>query len=282
MQQHQEFSKALEQYVITAGSAAKAAQKLGIAPAHMSNLRNQRFDLVSDKMFRKISHDLGIKPSEWMVVDTKPLKTMKQHLLACKNHSMNMCIVAPAGSGKKESRNDLQAEVANVFVISCEDHWNKKNFLQEILKSMGVKYAGLTTHELVGAIADNLSKLESPLLILDEADKLRDEVLYFYITIYNRLEDRCGIAMLATDYLKKRITKGLALNRKGYQEIYSRIGRRFVEVNGPDAHDIAAVCVANGVSDQAEISQIVAHADGDMRRVKRRVLAYRLKGAAAA
>jgi transcriptional regulator with XRE-family HTH domain len=275
MRNNQPLKEALETYVSTAGSAAKAATKLGISSAQMSNIRNGRFDLVSDNLLRKISHDLGLKQAEWIVVDTKPLTEMKSYLEACKKLSMNLCICAPAGSGKKESRNLLQLEMANVFIVSCEEHWNKKNFLQELLSTMGIKYEGMTTHELVKLISDHLSKIDKPLLILDEADKLRDEILYFYITLYNRLEDRCGIAMLATDYLKKKILKGLALNRKGYQEIYSRIGRRFVEIAAPDANDIAKVCIANGVIDHREIERIAADSNGDMRRVRRHVLRVR-------
>lgn len=283
MRNHQSLKEALETFVSTAGSAAKAATKLGISSAQMSNIRNGRFDLVSDSLLRKISHDLGLKQAEWIVVDTKPLSEMKSYLATCKKLSLNMCICAPAGSGKKESRNELQLEMANVFMVSCEEHWNKKNFLQEILITMGLKYEGMTTHELVKVISDHLSKLDKPLLILDEADKLRDEVLYFYITLYNRLEDRCGIAMMATDYLKKKVLKGLALNRKGYQEIYSRIGRRFIEIAAPDAHDIAKVCLANGVNEHREIEKIVTDSNGDMRRVRRHVMRVReqhLKAAA--
>lgn len=71
----------------------------------------------------------------------------------------------------------------------------------------------------------------------------------------------------------------MRLNRKGYAEIFSRIGRKFVELPLLNSEDVAAVCVANGVSDAKAINGIVDEADGDLRRVKRSVWAM-LKGGA--
>ena len=79
--------------------------------------------------------------------------------------------------------------------------------------------------------------------------------------------------------LRARIEKGLRLNRKGYAEIFSRIGRKFVELPLLNSEDVAAVCVANGVSEAKAINGIVDEAEGDLRRVKRSVWA-KVKGGA--
>ncbi len=84
-----------------------------------------------------------------------------------------------------------------------------------------------------------MKRKESPLIVLDEADKLSDQVLYFFISLYKQLEDHCGIILTATSYLRARIEKGLRLNRKGYAEIFSRIGRKFVELPLHNSEDVA-------------------------------------------
>ena len=159
--------------------------------------------------------------------------------------------------------------------------WSAPNtgIAARLLQSMGEIYSGTTVADMMDAIVDTLKRKEAPLIVLDEADKLSDQVLYFFISLYNQLEGRCGIIMTATRYLRARIEKGLRLNRKGYAEIYSRIGRKFVELPLHNSEDVAAVCAANGVTDAKTINSIVDEADGDLRRVKRSVWA-KVKGGA--
>ena len=146
-----------------------------------------------------------------------------------------------------------------------------KQFLTELLQAMGVEATGSTVAEMMSEAILTLKRKATPIIILDEADKLSDQVLYFFISLYNKLEDHCGIIICATDYLKKRITRGVKANRKGYKEIYSRVGRKFIPMPVVNGEDIAAVCVANGITDRATIEEIIDDSECDLRRVKRRV-----------
>ena len=84
-------------------------------------------------------------------------------------------------------------------------------------------------------------------------------------------KDTVGIVLCATQYLKKRIERGANNNRKGYKEIYSRIGRKFIPMPVVNRGDIKAVCMANGLEDRREIERIIEDSDNDLRRVKRLV-----------
>lgn len=141
---------------------------------------------------------------------------------------------------------------------------------------MGGNSSGYTVGEMMDEIIKRLKTMENPLIIMDEADKLSDQVLYFFITLYNSLEDSCGIILCATDHLEKRIKKGLRLNKKGYQEIYSRIGRKFIELRGLGSRDIAMVCQANGITDKQQIKDVIEDSEYDLRRVKRKIHALKL------
>ena len=120
-------------------------------------------------------------------------------------------------------------------------------------------------------VLDGLKKKESPLIILDEFDKLNDSCWYLFITIYNELEDRCGIITLSTNYIEKRIRTGLRRNKKGYKEIWSRLGNTCIELSGVAMEDVEKVCLANGVSEPREIEDITAKACGDLRKAKKRI-----------
>ena len=174
-----------------------------------------------------------------------------------------------------EAIKSYAASNRNVYNLSCSEYWNRKHFMAELLQCMGIDSTGCTVPEMMSDIILALKKKETPLVVLDEADKLSDQVLYFFISLYNKLEDRVGIILCATDYLEKRIKKGVRTNRKGYKEIYSRVGRKFIPIQVVNSEDVAAVCIANGVTDPETINEIIDDCESDLRRVKRKVHAVK-------
>ena len=90
-------------------------------------------------------------------------------------------------------------------------------------------------------IEDAALSCAAPLIIFDELDKVKDDLLYFLITLYNRLEDQCGMVACGTEYLRKRIRAGYKHGDKGFEELYSRFGGRFI--NGPKVKHEEAVSI---------------------------------------
>lgn len=279
-EQKQQICEQLRAYVEQKGSGNKAAASMnGVSSATVSKVLSGKWDTISDDMWRSIAAQCGHKAEGWQLVETRAYKAMTFTLENAQRDSLVMAVIGEAGSGKTEAIKNYAAGGRNVYHLVCSEYWNRRTFMAKVLQSMGEIYSGTTVADMMDAIVDTLKRKESPLIVLDEADKLSDQVLYFFISLYNQLEGRCGIIMTATRYLRARIEKGLRLNRKGYAEIYSRIGRKFVELPLHNSEDVAAVCSANGVTDPKTINGIIDEADGDLRRVKRSVWA-KVKGGA--
>lgn len=279
-EQKQQISEQLRAYVEQKGSGNKAAASMnGVSSATVSKVLSGKWDTISDDMWRSIAAQCGHKAEGWQLVETRAYKAMTFTLENAQRDSLVMAVIGEAGSGKTEAIKNYAAGARNVYHLVCSEYWNRRTFMAKVLQSMGEIYSGTTVADMMDAIVDTLKRKETPLIVLDEADKLSDQVLYFFISLYNQLEGRCGIIMTATRYLRARIEKGLRLNRKGYAEIYSRIGRKFVELPLHNSEDVAAVCAANGITDAKTINSIIDEADGDLRRVKRSVWA-KVKGGA--
>ena len=277
-----QISEQLRAYCDQKGSQNKAAASLnGVSSATVSKILSRQWETIADDMWRSIAGQIGAgKTTEgWQLVPTRAYKTMTFTLESAQHDALVMGVIGEAGSGKTEAIKTYTAGGRNVYHLVCSEYWNRRTFMAKVLQTMGVTYSGSTVADMMDTIVDTLKRKESPLIVLDEADKLSDQVLYFFISLYNQLEGHCGIIMTATRYLKVRIEKGLRLNRKGYAEIYSRIGRKFVELPLLNSEDVAAVCVANGITEAKTINGIVDEADGDLRRVKRSVWA-KVKGGA--
>lgn len=266
------IAERLKQYSAQKGSNNKAANAIGVSPAIVSNMLTGKWELIAEAMWRRVAAQIGYKRKEWITVETTVYKRAMQVLQDAQEESACFAVVAEAGSGKSLALKAYEEENPETYVLSCSEYWNKKQFLMELLRVMGKAADGLTVGEMMEDAIRELKSKDYPLLVLDEADKLSDNVLYFFITLYNRLEDQCGIVLMATSFLQKRIEKGYRTNRRGYRELYSRVGRKFVRLGDTTDNDIAEVCMANGITDKAMIRTVVKECDGDLRRVRRMVM----------
>jgi len=266
----------LQEYIGKYESQNKAANSLkGVSAATISQMINGNWSLIKNEMWRNVAAQIGGGNSEaWQIVETAAKERLNGILTDAQQHSNVFAVTGNAGTGKSAAMK-LFSNRPNAYRLQCSEFWNRKIFLAELLSAMGCDYTGLTVAEMMYEAVKRLKQKEKPLLMLDEADKLSDQVLYFFITLYNELEDQCGIVLCATDHLKKRINKGIALNKKGYNEIYSRIGRKFIELQNLSFNDVVKVCGANGIEDTKLIQKVWVECDGDLRRVKRKIHALK-------
>ena len=265
----------LGEYCEMKGSQKRAATSLvGVSPATVTQIVTGKWELINEKMWRSIAAQIGVKQTRWNIVETRNYKALSEIFADAQENALVLAVCGEAGTGKSLTAAHYGAENPNVYVLACSEYWNRKTFLRELLRVMGKNPAGDTVGDMVDDVVMALKRRENPLIILDEADKLSDQVMFFFITFYNKLEDYCGIVLMATDYLEKKVRRGLRLNKKGYKEIYSRIGRRFMAMPGLSATDISDVCRANGVEGLREIETVKKDCEGDLRRVKRKCHAF--------
>ncbi len=261
-------------------SQAKAANSLqGItSPGTFNQIVNGKFENISDKMFLKIRAAIaGGRTDGWRICGTAAFKDVETFLSDAQQYHNVSWIVAPAGIGKTTAAFEYAKTHRNVFVLPCSEDMHKADFVDELAKKIGIRNEGLTVRATLTRIVDEVVKLDRPLLVFDEGDKLTDSVMYYFISLYNALEDKCGIVFLSTPYIQKRMAKGLKLDRKGYEELYSRIGRRFVPLSSITEYEVNAICRNNGLTEEKAIATVVKESgdykksqlEFDLRRVKK-------------
>lgn len=278
--QKKEIQAALNAYVGGFESQAKAVKLLkNISEATIINIRKNNWESVSDAMWTSLAKQIGITiKGKWNIVRIVPFVAMQALLDDAKEYSNVYALIATAGIGKTSTSKWYAYNRPNAYFLECAEYFNRKIFLSKLLGTMGQDASG-SVSEMMDRIVETMLRQEKPIIILGEADKLPDNVLYFFITLYNMLEGKCAIVLMATNFLKKKIDNGLRLNRKGYAEIYSRLGRKFVTIPPVTAEEVAQICIANGVHEQVKHVEIFNECDGDLRRVERAVHKHKLQAA---
>lgn len=273
-EQKQDIRERLREYVRRYPSQAKAVNSLkGTSPATVSVILNGKWESVSDDMWLKISSQLSGSP-DWRLCRTAAFDSLMLYMRDAMDEGSVIWVTGPAGTGKSTAASVFERENRNVFLLTCSEDMHKSDFIRELASRVGVRHTGMTVRETLMAVIDALVRMDSPLLVFDEGDKLTDTVLYYYISLYNALEGRCGMVFLSTNYMQERMRRGLASGRKGYDELDSRICRRFVPLDLISAAEVTAICEANGLTDRAAQETVRREAAGcgnDLRRVRKSV-----------
>ena len=266
---------------VAGGSQNKASKLLNkVSSAYISHVMKGEdgggWHHLSDDAWRRIQKQVGGDYSgEWNVIHTANYDKMQFFYAEARKYAMTFGIVSNAGYGKTASA--MEDGTKNTFHFKCNQYLNRKHFLIQLLQSMGKSDDGRTMQDIFEMIVDEITKMDHPLIILDEFDKLVDSVRYFFISLYNALEGKCGFVIFGAPNLQTEIVKGAAKNKKGYEEILSRIGGKFIVLDPPTEDDMRAVIHANGVTTHSSVTRIVNDSNNDYRRVRRLVHAEKKK-----
>lgn len=262
----------LRDYCTAQGGQNKAANTLkGVSAATISKILNGDWDTIAEGMWHNVSKQIGSSAEGWSLVSTSVYDELTELLECAQTDSQVMAIVGSAGCGKSATIRQYASTHDEVTAIVCSEYQNRTSWLSAVMEAMRLDPRGLSVAEKIGQIVRRLKRADKPLLILDEADKMSDQVLYFFVTLYNELEGHCGVVLCATQYLDKRLVRGLRSGRKGYEEVYSRIGRQCIQLSVLSPEDISLVCVANGITGERKVRKIADEAECDLRRVRRAV-----------
>lgn len=277
IQEKDRIRENLRVYVAKYPSQNKAVGSLkNTSVGTVSNIVNGKYENISDEMFRNIASQISsrTKESGWQIVETSAYQEIRYALDDAQHWRNVTWIVGEAGCGKTTTARLYTDENREVFYILCSEDMKKGDFVREIARKVGIKTDGHNIREIWSLILDDVIQMDAPLLIFDEADKLTEPVFHYFISMYNKLEDKSGIVFMSTDYIKKRISFGLRHQKPGYKEFFSRMGRKYFELEETTANDVYSICVANGVQDKKKIEEVIRNAepcDFDLRRVKKAI-----------
>ena len=263
-EQTRQVREALIRYVGSFKSQTEAAESLnGVSSSTISQVRNHNWELLSQRMWHHIARQVGFYCGEWQPGDTGAYLLLRILFSDAQHYSMAYGIAIGAGLGKTFTAGHYIRENDNTFYLACNEQLNRKSFISALMASAGLAAKG-STPEMMTRLTEYILQKEEPLLILDDAHKLKDRVLHLAVLLANSLAGAAGIVIMGNDELRTKILDGVRLKKVGYDDIYKSIGRRFITLGSLGPKDVELVCRANGLHDEDLIAHITGACLGDL------------------
>jgi DNA transposition AAA+ family ATPase len=265
--------EAVRRRIDVVGSQNTVARQLGISAAHLKSIREGDLDKVADKTLNKIARMLNVQ-ERWQQAETRNYTRVMNLCKHTQSLGLSRAISFAPGTGKTYALRAYADVTTNAFYIECEEYWSKKVFLRELRRAIGLDDAPMGIAEMVEGIMDELKKIDHALVIIDEADKLKDSVLNLFKTLYNKTS--AGFVLAGTPHFRHRVEKGVRLNKMGFAEIHSRIGGNFIRLYPISDDDVRLICQSNGVDDPSAVEHIIDTVQRDFRQIRASIEEYNL------
>ena len=228
------------------------AEMIGISAATMTNVLKERWEKINSSMLNKIRNYFNTQ--EWVIIETENFLKIKETCNSSRLYKRMQVIVGYAGAGKTCALHKYYATNKNTYLVTCSRSVRNKQFLSQILRSLGISYLA-TDYEMTMRIIEELNKKDNPLLIIDEASKLSPNSIMCIQDIWDGIENNAGIVLAGVEYLLNNIKKGAEKKRMGMTEFHSRVFH-WHELAEPKKEDVISLCKYNGLTNQKDIQRI--------------------------
>ncbi|MDX2304642.1 MAG: AAA family ATPase [Microscillaceae bacterium] len=281
-----QISEAASNYIQEMGiSQARLSEISGVKQSHLSHIMQGKYSIsvsgkevtIADKYYSSLARAIGmqLENSYWVHVDTENYKKVYIACADAKRLKERRIIDGLSGLGKSYAAGKFAQEKPNeTYLIACKDDYSPKEFIVSVAEalSIGVDPRRMTRAQIRKEITSKMAGMRNPLLIIDEAENLKDAAWSAIKDIADDLQAKAGMVIIGANDFKGQITRKARLNKRAYPQIESRFTEydTWAELHPLDEYDIHQVCDTLGIKDKSVRSWIVKQCAGlDYRDLKR-------------
>ena len=242
-----ELKAAINEYCQKKGlSKNELSVQIGVNGAYLSKIENEKFDEVSVEVLTKVRSAIKLR-AVTEIFETSDLTSVFNQCDKTRQYKLMTGLIADTGMGKSTSLRAYSMR-ENVFFVQVDKTMNAKRLFIAIMREMQIAFEG-NIHDIMLKIAESLNRIESPLLIIDEAGKLNHAMLLYLHDLREYTKANCGILLSGMPYFKRNLLKNSHRQKEGYAEFYRRINI-WHELKGLSRKETEIVCRENGITGQ--------------------------------
>ena len=276
-EQKKRVREALLRFTSNFETQVQAAASLeGISSSTISLVKNNNWDLLSDRLWHNIARQVGFYCGDGpsLPADTSCYLLLRILFGDAQHYAMTYGIAIADGLGKSFSATEYTRGHEDTWYVSGQEPYNRRSFMALLLAAAGLEPKG-TVPEMMQLFAGHAACKDEPLLIIDDAHKLKDRVLHLLVLLANSLAGKAGIIIMGGEKLRERIIEGVRLKKTGFDDIFRSIGRRFITLGNLGPRDVDLVCRANGLFDEEIIKHIQDNTQNNLHTVIKMIHEYR-------
>ena len=225
-------------------SKAKLAESLSISSAVLSQIENENWSDISEKMWRKIW--LKVQPEAGGLVATANFEAVQRLCQHAQENRLMIGLVGDTGLGKTTAL-EHYARRPRVYLVAVDKTMRPKHFFAALLQEMGVSFGG-SLYDIMNRLVQELNSQQAPLVIIDEAGKLTHQLYLDLHVLRERTKGNVGIVLAGMPYFKANLQKDVTRQKEGAAEFFRRVNL-WLELHRPTRAEIKEVCEAHGVTD---------------------------------
>jgi DNA transposition AAA+ family ATPase len=246
-------------------SQNQAAAQLEVSAAYLSHMLSGKWEWkqgdkafrIADDAWQKVKSRLMPADASWQIFETRNFKAVHKLCDDARDNKRFLAIAAPTGLGKTCALDNYRVSHPNTWYVLCDRLMNRKSFIAEIARRMGLESEG-TTREIMARITAKMNSSAGGLLLLDDVGKLNIDHISLIQILYDRTDGvagtrSCGIVICGTPALQEMVRYHAARNKHCMPEFLRRIGF-WLNLRKPGSAEIKAIAQANGISTDSKIS----------------------------
>ena len=173
-----------------------------------------------------------VKKSVWYNMPTIQSKEILTALIDAKQHQKAMMLISDTGLGKTNTiKMFVEKNPDNTYVLTVGDSYKQDDVVNELCHIIGIEVVKATERYIplranLMAIGKRLHELGEkgalPLIIIDEAENVKNSTLKTLKELYDAIIDCCGIVLIGTDQLLDNIMNRKRKNRTSVPQLHRR------------------------------------------------------------
>jgi DNA transposition AAA+ family ATPase len=142
----------------------------------------------------------------------------------------------------------------NTFIVTCDDDLTAKSFMNELAFSVGVKPLG-AAYNIRKSVIHHLKGKRDALLIIDEAENLKDRAWGSIKRIMDDLKNTCGIVFIGANGFERMLNKKANKLINPFPQVNSRIREGgFKQLFDFEENDVLSVCKQHEITEKEVIT----------------------------